>query len=724
MNLKITQIFKKNREILLTTLVTTLFISLMRTLGAMQYLELLALDFLFVRYSTNTNNPEIVLVKISESDLQSLQEYPVSDSTLTKALGKINLQQPTVIGLNIFRDFPVASGKLNKEENILAYQNLIEIFKNTENLLGIEKVTHDIFYSDIRPPTILKKLQRSTSADIIIDPDGVVRRGILFPVTDGSETSSIPSMGLALALNYLAEQNIHPNLDPDGWLKLKDKVFLPFNANDGGYIAADDRGYQVLLNWRGNKKNFIEVSISDVLSGNIDSNLFRDRIVLIGTTAVSVNNVFFVPHLQSNKETPTGLYGLEIQAHLASYIIDSVLDDRPLIKTLSQPLEYIWIAGNIFVISLWSWNLCRSQTPKILLLIISCGTLAYSFLISGIAYLTFAYGWWIPVVPTVIGIFTAAIISKNYIYIDELNQAKATLEIKVTKRTEELNLKNNLLESTLKQLQQTQSELIAKEKLATLGRISAGIAHEIRNPLNLINLNTQLIAQHNQKIIKKLHDNKCFFEELIEELFEDGNDLVWLGEKIELIQKQVNRGEKTIKSILSHTPSGNIKFDSVNIRDFIQGSINLLQQQVCKKLFNLNQIFTINIDRDNLQVELIINDFRRVLINIFENACDSLHVKIGLQHDFEPNVEITIKEENNSIEISIKDNGMGVPQDELENIFLPFYTKKQAKKGVGLGLFFAREIIVGEHNGTIAIDTKLNEYCEFIICLPKTRVDK
>ena len=724
MNFKITQIFKKNREILLTTLVTTLFISLMRTLGALQYLELLALDFLFVRYSANTDNSKIVLVKISESDLQSLQEYPVSDSTLTKALEKINLQQPTVIGLNIFRDFPVASRELNKEENILAYQNLIETFKNTENLLGLEKVTHDIFYSDIRPPTILRKLQRSTSADIIIDPDGVVRRGILFPVTDGSEASTIPSMGLALALNYLAEQDVHPNLDPDGWLKLKDKVFLPFNANDGGYIAADDRGYQILLNWRGNQNNFIEISISDVLNGNIESNLFRDRIVLIGTTAVSVNDVFFVPHLQSNKETPIGLYGLEIQAHLANHIIDSVLNDRPLIKTLSQPLEYIWIAGNIFVISFWSWNLCRSQTPKMLLLVISCGTLAYSFLISGITYLTFAYGWWIPIIPTVIGIFTAAIVSKTYIYINKLNQAKETLETKIVKRTEELSLKNSLLESTLKQLQQTQSELIAKEKLATLGRISAGIAHEIRNPLNLINLNTQLISQHNQKLIKKLRDNKYFFEELIEDLFEDCNDLIWLGEKIELIQKQVNRGEKTIKSILSHTPSGNIELNLVNIKDFILESITLLQQEVCKELFDFNQIFRIKIDRNDIQVELIVNDFRRVLINIFENACDSLQKKINLQHDFEPHIEITIEEEKGSVKISIKDNGIGVPQDELENIFLPFYTKKQGKKGVGLGLFFAREIIIAEHNGTIDIDSKPNEYCEFIICVPKNRMDK
>lgn len=721
MKSQVTQIFKKNHGVVLTTLIVTLLLGLMRASGSLQFLELSALDFLFVHHSTKNQNSKIVVVKILESDLQNLQEYPLSDRTLAEILTRINQQQPRVIGLNIFRDFPVPSSKLNKEQNLLAYQDLLKIFKNTNNLLGIEKVTHDIFYSDIRPPTILKDLDRITSADIIVDPDGIVRRGILFPVTDGSEASTIPSMGLALALNYLADQNINPTLNRDGWLKLQNKVFLPFQANDGGYIAADDRGYQILLNWRGEKNYFPEVSISDILNDNFDPNLFRDRIVLIGTTAVSVNDVFYVPHLQDNLNTPIGLYGVEIQAHLASYIIDSVLNNRPLIKTFSDPWEYLWLTSNIFIIAFWGWSLCKSQNPGKLLLIISIGTLAYSFLISGIVYLVFRLGWWLPIVPTIIGILAAAITIKTCIYIDKLNQAKVTLEHKVAERTKELKLKNSLLKSTLEELKQTQTQLIAKEKLATLGRISAGIAHEIRNPLNLINLNTQLIAQYNQQLIKKLKDNKCFFEELIEELFEDNNDLFWLGEKIELIQKQVKRGEQTIQDVLSHTPSGNLNFSSVNIKNFIQETITVLKQDLFRNTSDFRRIFKINIEREELQIELITNDFRRVLVNILENSCDSLQEKKELQPNFEPSIEITIEEETDSVKILIKDNGMGIAQDELENIFLPFYTQKLSGKGTGLGLFFAREIIVGEHQGTIDVETQLEEYCQFTICLPKDR---
>ena len=283
---------------------------------------------------------------------KKLHEYPISDRTLTTVIAKINQQKPRIIGLNIFRDFPVPFSVLNKEENIQAYQDLLDIFKTTNNLFGIEKVTHDSVYSNVRPPAILKQLQRTTSADIIIDPDGVVRRGLLFPVTDTLEAATVPSMGLALALNYLAEENINPTKDRNGWLQLQDKTFLPFKANDGGYISADDRGYQILINWRGDEKYFPKVSISDILNNNLESDLFRDRIVLIGTTAVSVNDVFYIPHLSANQTNPIGLYGVEIQAHLANYIIDAVLEDRPMIKVFSEPWEYLWLAANIMINSI------------------------------------------------------------------------------------------------------------------------------------------------------------------------------------------------------------------------------------------------------------------------------------------------------------------------------------------------------------------------------------
>jgi|GEM_PF-1730204 len=725
MNVKFFQLIKKNKAIWLTTTIVTIIVTLIRVSGSLQFLELLALDFLFDLYANEQSElkekseSKIVIVKISEEDLQNLQEYPISDRILAEVLDKIKQQQPSVIGLNLFRDFPVPSSTLNREQNSQAFREIQTIFKNTHNLFGIEKVTQDDFYDNIRPSAIFKELQRTTSADIIVDPDGMIRRGILFPVTDDSETVSIPSMGLALALNYLAEKNINPTQNRDGWLQLKDKVFFPFNPNDGGYINADDRGYQILINWQGRKNCFTEVYLSDILNNNFAADLFRDRIVLIGTTAVSVNDVFYVPQPQNNQATPIGFYGVEIQAYLANYIIDVVLDNKTSIKVLSEFWEYIWLTSNIFIIALWGGTRSRLQKPAKSLLIIACGTLIYGFLISGVAYLAFAQGWWLPIVPTLISVLTTSITIKTYIYIDQLNQAKLNLENQVVERTKELSLKNGLLESTIQQLNETQSQLIAKEKLATLGRISAGIAHEVRNPLNLINLNIQLVAQYIQKLTKKIEDDKLFFEELIDELFADNQDLIWLEKKINLIQQQVTIGEQTIQNILNYTPSNNSNFTLVNITEFIQEIIALVGQEIDMDSFKIQPKIEMDIAREDLEVELIINDFRRALLNIIKNAYDSLQEKSNLDPVFEPIIKITIAEDNSLVKIIIRDNGQGIEQEKIENIFLPFYTQKKSRKGTGLGLFFANEIILGRHKGTIRIDTKVNEYCQFTISLPK-----
>lgn len=532
-------------------------------------------------------------------------------------------------------------------------------------------------------------------------------------------------MGLALALNYLAQENIKPIKDRDGWLQLQERVFLPFKPNDGGYINADNGGYQILINWHNQKKDFLQVTVSDVLNNNLKADFFRDRIVLIGTTAVSVNDVFYVPYLQDNQKNnqsnPTGLYGVEIQAHLANYIIDAVLEDKPLIKVFSKPGEYIWLAANIFVIALWGWNQRHYRKPLKLLLIIFSGTLAYIAFLIGLTYLVFLQGWWIPIVPTLLGICLAAITIKTCIYVDKLQKANLDLENQVAERTKELKTKNTLLQLAIKKIEETQSQLIAKEKLATLGRISAGISHEIRNPLNLINLNAQLLFQYHQNLIKKIEENKCFFEEAIAELFNDKNDIVWLSEKINIIQTQVKRGEKIVQDVLFYSPSHNLEFTLVKLKNFIEETTVLVQQEQNIDSFYIEPLIEFNTEKEDLAIELIIHDFRRALINILQNAYDSLQDKKNLNSNFEPIISITIKETNSLIKIIIRDNGQGIAEEKLENIFLPFYTQKRAGKGTGLGLFLAREIIVGEHQGTIDVKTKFNEYCQFTISLPKTR---
>jgi CHASE2 domain-containing sensor protein len=721
MNAKFYRLLQNSYGFWLTAFIITFLVSLLRLTGSLQILEWSALDWLFVRNFQKTLTPKIVIVNISEKDIQKLKQYPLNDTTLTQLLKKIKLQQPRVIGLGIFRDISVPSGSKNRQENQQAYQELLELFRTTPNLFGIEKVTQDYIYSQIQPSPLLKELKQTTAADIIVDNDGIVRRGILFPVTDSSEASAIPSLGLAVALDYLENEGIKPTKDSDGWLKLKDKVFLPFQSNDGSYIHSDDNGYQILINWRRDRNYFPQVSVSDVLNNQVDPDLFRDRIVLIGTTAVSVNNIFYTPHSHQYGTTPLGMYGIEIHAHLANYIIDTTLGNQPLLIVLSDLGEYIWLTISIGIIAFWGWSQRKYKNPLRLLAIIFSGTFVWSILIVGIAYVAFFQGLWIPIIPSLIGVFAAALTINVCIYIDKLQQANLNLEMQVADRTQKLAAKNNQLKSIIKKLKKTQSQLIAKEKLATLGRISAGIAHEIRNPLNLINLNAQLLSQHHQNLSAKIEESKSFFEDVIEEIFPNGNEIDFLGEKITVIQEQVQRGEKIIQDILFYTPSHSQEFTLVDLKKFIEETIALVENKKNIDAANSSTLVEFRTEVENLQVELIVNNFRRALINILENAYDSLKDKKNNDREFIPCIYIELKNGNSLVEIIIQDNGKGIDAKHIDKIFLPFYTQKQSGKGTGLGLFLTREIIVGEHQGQINLETELNEYCKFTISLPKRK---
>ena len=167
------------------------------------------------------------------------------------------------------------------------YPQLVEVFKNTPDLIGIEKLIGDKYYPKTAPPPVLKQLNQVTAVDTVVDGDGVVRRALLFP------DESTQNLGLATALIYLKKQGIKA-VSVNGSLSLKGAVFTPLQKNDGGYVRTDNDGYQVLLNFRNPSKSFTRVSSTDVLSVKY-SNLLNDRIVFVGTTAPS-NDRFATPY--------------------------------------------------------------------------------------------------------------------------------------------------------------------------------------------------------------------------------------------------------------------------------------------------------------------------------------------------------------------------------------------------------------------------------------------
>lgn len=677
-----------------------------RSTGWLQPLEWVALDIFFQLRTPEPTDRRILIVGVEESDIQQLG-WPLSDRVLANLLTKIKQQQPRVIGLDIYRDVPVNPG----------HGELVKIWQNTPNLIGVEKIIGDEFSAKIAPPPLLKELGRVSSIDMVVDGDGVVRRGVLYPTTEGTE--AIPSFGLAVALKYLQQLRITPKAAEQGFLQLGQTVFVPFEADDGGYVRSDAGGYQILLNYRDPARSFPRVSVSDVLENRIPPDLMRDRIVLIGPQAPSLNDTFYTPFSRGLASTPVQTTGVEIQANLASQILSSVLDNRPLIRTGNNWFELLWTSLWCALIVIAGWRFQQEDSATrfslqfFLKLTVSTSLAAVSLV--GISYLAFLYSWWTPVVPPLLTLFTGAIIVAGYTYISKLELYSQTLEARVKERTLELSSKNAQLEHTLQELEDTQERIIAQEKLASLGRLIMGIAHTLNNPLNFVINFVELSTEVANEINQDLSRIPNLAEEVVEQL--QGN-LDLLSDNLLEIQQQSERINQIIKTVL-RTREENAVPEPTDINAIVAFSVRL----VCHSLQNKYENFSINItseyDSSITQLNVVSQELSQALINIIDNACYSAYKKRQLLgENFVPQVLVRTIDRGESVAIAIRDNGQGIPQSETSKIFDPFFTTKPPGEGTGLGLYLAYEIIT-KHQGRISVDTRPEDYTEFTITLPK-----
>ena len=377
---------------------TTIALSYM---GIFQSLELSVLDRWFRFRPAEAKEERVVVVTIAESDLNRLGQWPISDDILSSLISKINEQQPRAIGLDLYRDLPVQPGT-NK---------LASILRSSPNLVGVEKIIGEA----VQPSKFLKEQEQVAFADLIVDRDRVVRRGLLSVSLDNGRVQ----LGLAtrLALMYLAQEGIE--LQPVDPIKrrLGRAVFLPLDKHYGGYVNADAGGFQILLNYRGIEESFYRVSIVDVLEGNIPPNLMRDRIVLIGSTAQSLNDLFATPY-SSNPDRSEYLPGVFIHANLASQILSAALDGRKSIEVFSEPLEWLWIVvwtsigTGITLLMLQRNNIGRDDFSVVKLNLV-CIILPVTTIL-GSGYLLFLCGYWLPVIAPLVSSVGAVVAVSSY----------------------------------------------------------------------------------------------------------------------------------------------------------------------------------------------------------------------------------------------------------------------------------------------------------------------
>lgn len=400
--------------LLVATGATGLILSL-RLLGWLQVWELAMFDRFVTLRPLEPKDERILIVGINEADLRKIGRWPVSDAVLAQAIAKIEQARPKAIGLDLFRDLPVEPG----------HAELQRVFQTTPNLIGVEKKVGDTYSAAVAPPPLLKQQGQVALADAVLDPDGKLRRGLLYLTdTDGMFHESL---GLRLALIYLAAHNIEPEAGVNNQLKLGKATFQRFQTHDGGYAQADDGGYQILINWRGPTHSFTTVSLTQILEDRVAPQLIRDRIVLIGSNATSVKDVVFTPYsINAGAYTPEHMTGVETQANLTSQIVSAALDGRNTINSWKEWLEWLWIWGWALAGATLSWNL---RSPSAIAIAVSIGGVG----LTTCCYFAFVAGWWLPVVPAGMTLAGAAIVIvayKNQVlhYSNRQLQALATVD--------------------------------------------------------------------------------------------------------------------------------------------------------------------------------------------------------------------------------------------------------------------------------------------------------
>ncbi len=273
------------------------------------------------------------------------------------------------------------------------------------------------------------------------------------------------------------------------------------------------------------------------------------------------------------------------------------------------------------------------------------------------------------------------------------------------------------LGKSLEDLRTAQDRLVQTEKLASLGQLTAGIAHEIKNPLNFVNnfssLSVELIDELDEELAKVKVDAAA--RGAITDLAKT------LKGNLEKIAQHGKRADAIVKNMLLHSREGSGEHRPVNVNALVEESLNLAYHGARAEKQGFNIVLERSFDAEAGEVDLFPQEVTRVLLNIIANGFYAAHKRKSQADaaDFEPTLIASTRNLGDRVEIRIRDNGTGIPPEVKERMFNPFFTTKPAGEGTGLGLSISHDIVVKQHAGTIAVDTQPGQYTEFTIVLPR-----
>ena len=282
--------------------------------------------------------------------------------------------------------------------------------------------------------------------------------------------------------------------------------------------------------------------------------------------------------------------------------------------------------------------------------------------------------------------------------LDSLREKNRLLEAEVARRTEELN-------ASLNELKATQAQLVQQEKMASLGALTAGIAHEIKNPLNFVNNFAAISTELIQELVEE--EDESARESLLEDL---QMNLVKIGE-------HGQRADNIVRSMLEHSRGSSGERRLVNINRLVKEYAELAKhghhrsgEQAADVVLELG---------DDCEIEIVPQEIGRVLLNLIGNALDAVANMSGNPKNGKPVVTISTTSYDSFVEVRVSDNGGGIPEENIDKVFEPFFTTKPTGQGTGLGLSLSYDIVAQGHRGSLALENRPGHGATFVMRLPR-----
>ena len=275
------------------------------------------------------------------------------------------------------------------------------------------------------------------------------------------------------------------------------------------------------------------------------------------------------------------------------------------------------------------------------------------------------------------------------------------------------------IEAAFRELKAAQANLIQAEKMASLGQLTAGIAHEIKNPLNFVNNFAELSVD----LLGELKHTIAPAEAVLnpDQRNEVDEVVTTLTSNLEKITEHGKRADGIVKAMLEHSRGSSAERRMVDLNALIDEALNLAYHGARAQ----DQSFSVALERDFGEgiapIEVNPQDMTRVFLNIFSNGfyAASRRARSGEDASFVPTLKVTTRDAGDAVEIRVCDNGAGIPADIRDKLFQPFFTTKPTGEGTGLGLSITYDIVTKQHGGTIAVESEVDVFTEFVVTLPR-----